>query len=229
MNAAGMRPRQKRIRRGGACALAALALAAWLGCAGGSDPSTGDTTGSPSSTSQPPSPTSTRPAFDASFPDEDGGGVPDAGPDGSTTCSDPNDVGGSEPTAKDLGTITDSDSAGSTFSGVVSGAVDVDYYELTGTDEYGAVVDPTLSSTSTGVEICMFVTCIQGSGIDFKSCTGGSQATSDLGRPGCCFTAPGSIALEYDCLGTTNESATMFMRVRQTSSACVSYAASYHF
>lgn len=223
---ASMRRRSQWGRRFGACLLAALSLAAWLGCGDATEP-TSNTTGSPTGTA-PPGPTSTPPVLDASLPD-DGGGSPDAGPDGSSTCGDPDDVGSSEPTAKSLRTMNDDDSDGSSVSGIVNGAVDVDYYKLLALDTYGAVADPTLSFASPGVEICMFLSCVQGSGIDFKGCSAGSQATSDAGYQGCCLAAPGSTTLDYDCLDTTDESAVIYIRVRQAGNACVPYMASYHF
>lgn len=229
VNPRGMRHPPTLTRNAGAAVLAALAFAAWSGCGASSgDPTTngtGPTDGAPTS-----KPTSTRPEFEASFPGDDGGTDQDSGPDGSgPPCNDPNDVGGSEPSAKDLGTISDTDSDGSSFTGVVKGAVDVDFYKFTGTDGYGAVVDPTLTSASSGVEMCMYVACLAGTGVDLKSCTGGAKATSGIGNPGCCFTAPGATTLDYDCAGSTSESATVFIRVKQTGNLCLPYTASYHF
>jgi hypothetical protein len=228
------RPRT-RAKNVGASVLLGLAFAAWLGCAtSNGDPTGDDTTGVPTDTTPTSKPTSTHPEFEASFPGDDGGADPDGGstdPDSGSglTCNDPNDVGGSEPSAKNLGTITDNDSDGSSFSGVVNGAADIDFYRFTGTDTFGYSVDPTLTSASSGVEMCMYVACLGGSGIDFQGCTGGAQATSGIGNPGCCFTAPGSTTLSFNCLSTSDESATVFMRVKQTGNLCLPYTASYHY
>lgn len=230
--------RRNHARDVGAFVLAGLAFAAWLGCGTDNGDPAGDGTGTPTdsttSTSPTSKPTSTRPEFDASFPDDggtppdDGGGTPTNDGGGGLTCNDPNDVPGTEPFAKDLGTITDKDADGASVTGVVKGSTDVDFYKVVGTDTLGYVIDPTLTSSSSGVEMCMFLVCAAGT-MDFQGCSGGSQATSAIGNPGCCFTAPGTTTLNYNCKGTANDTATAFIRMKQTGNLCLNYSASYHF
>jgi hypothetical protein len=215
-----------------------LVLAAVFACAcgasGAGDPSATEEETPPSGNQGTAQPTSTRPEFNPDFPDGGAPTGPDGGttPDAAVTCVDPNDTGGSENTAKALTSIDDCDVNGSTINGVVNGAVDVDFYKFDGSDTTGCSVNPTLSTTSVGVELCMFASCLNGN-IDFKSCTGGTQTA--LGpKVGCCITATTtaevSTTLKYNCLDTLSESASIFIRARQVGgAACLTYSAKYHF
>lgn len=215
-------------------ALASLAVVAACATSGSSDD--GEPSG-PSTTSPTAAPTSTRPEFNPEFEDAGAPGPGDdaSSPDGAKpgTCSDTNDVGGSESVAKALSNIDDCSGSGGGIGGVVNGPVDVDVYKFQGTDTFGigCSVDPTLSSSSAGVELCMFASCLTGN-IEFDGCTGGTQATSALGFPGCCISPTGgalTTTLSYNCAGTTSESATVYIRVSQKGAACLPYAATYSF
>lgn len=222
-------------RRVAAVVFVAIAVASWMGCAanGTSDDGTGTGSGTSGGSSgssgktppPPPEPPPSNPDFDAAFPEDSGG---DPTPPQGDQCVDNNDPGGTESSAHALANIDDCDSSGSTITGTMNGAVDVDMYKFQGTDTFGCEVNPTASSSTTGLELCVFVACMSGS-IDFKGCSGGVQKTSDIGDPGCCVATPGTTTLDYNCVGTTSESANVFIRVKQTGTTCLPYSVAYHF
>lgn len=172
------------------------------------------------------------PEFEPNF-DED---VDPPTPDPGDQCIDNDDPGSSEATAMALPDIDDCDSSGAGFGGnppivgVMKGAVDVDFYKFTGKDVVGCSVDPFIVSPTSGLEICMFVSCAKGT-TNFKGCTGGAEKVSDIGNPGCCVATPGQTKLSFSCGGftQTNDSANVFIRVKQLADQCTPYQFAYHF
>ncbi len=155
---------------------------------------------------------------------EDSGPPPDSG-----TCYDPGDPGGSESTAKDLPNIDDCDGSGGTKTGVAAGVVDTDFYHFKASDTFLCTISPTASSKTAGLELCMFSKCQTGTSTDFQGCTQGTEKTSSLGVKGCCVNTPGTLAYDYNCNGTTDEAADVFIRVKGTTDACQVYSFSYNF
>lgn len=209
-------------RRVGAFVLVLATLAFWGGC--GTD--NGNPPDEPAGPAPKPTPGS---QLDAAAPD--GATAVDPTPDGGDVCIDKNDPGSTEASAKALPGITDDDPQGSTVSGVLSGAADVDFYDFQGTDSIGNAVDPTITSSTSGLEICMFVACDK-QPTSFSGCSnGGAQTTSGIGNPGCCVASPGTTTLTFSCGGAinTDDSAHVFLRVKQTGNACLSYSVDYHF
>lgn len=125
-----------------------------------------------------------------------------------------------------LGTIDDCDSSGSSVHGVSAGVGDVDWMVFHGTDTFGCSVDPTLSINATGVRLCAFALCDDGT-TTIQNCNGATAATSPAGTHGCCTTTK-NLSVQINCSGT-NDSAAIFMRVDQTENQCVAYDVAYHF
>lgn len=141
---------------------------------------------------------------------------------------EPNDT---ESEAQDLGTINDKDSNGESISGVIAGAGDVDWFKYSGEDDFLYSVDPTREFLSNGFDlrICKFIQCTENAVPEFGDCPGATTAeTSPGGRPGCCGTS--GFTLDFDCSGTTNDSATVYIRVDSSAGEeCAPYTVNYHF
>jgi hypothetical protein len=125
--------------------------------------------------------------------------------------------------------IDDCDGSGGTKTGVANGTIDTDFYHFKASDTLGCVISPTASTKTTGIELCMFSKCLAGTGTDFKGCSKGTETTSSLGTKGCCVNTPGTLAYDYNCNGTTDESADVFIRVKGTTAACQVYSFAYNF
>lgn len=137
--------------------------------------------------------------------------------------------------------LTDCDSDGTTgFGGslqpikdVIDPADPVDYFTYHGTDTFGCVVDPTATTQDSGLVLCEFVHCDQGT-TNFKSCTAGTdvkstaEAPDSNGDPGCCVTGPGTVTLDYACSSGLDDSAQVYIRADQPS-ICSEYSVDYHF
>lgn len=138
----------------------------------------------------------------------------------------------SEGTAKNLGTISDSDGDGDTISGVIAGAGDVDWFRYDGKDEFLNSVDPTREFLANGAQlrICKFIQCNKGNP-DFGACPSGTTSQiSPEGRPGCCGSFGFSLSLECGGALQTDESATVYMRVDSPAGeTCAEYTINYHF
>jgi hypothetical protein len=156
------------------------------------------------------------------------GEAPEGGPAPAPTCSDPNDVGSSEATSKSFSTNDGIDTATS-VSGVMNGALDVDYYTGTVADSTFGLLQPSLVNNTNGVQLCAFVRCSGGS--TTVTCAAGSAATSnENGNKGCCVNGAGSLQPTWDCSGTLDETAKVSFRVKSTGSdACLPYSFSYVF
>lgn len=213
-------------------ASAIVVAGVWMGCATNGDPATDQPGPAPDPTgSVKPDPTS-RPDFEAGFPDmeggtDDGGSSVDPTPDGGDTCVDNNDPGGAENTAKALPDTDDSQNSAITVSGVLSSAVDVDFYRLNVADTSFHLLQPDIQATSSGIEMCVFVKCPSGS--SGVTCSAPAVAKkSDIGIDGCCGTGPSSVTPGWNC-GGTNDSAQIFIKITQTADKCLPYTFSYAF
>jgi hypothetical protein len=167
------------------------------------------------------------PKFDATIdPPETGGPGDDEDPTppgGGDQCIDNGDPGGSENVATALPDTTDCDNDYKTITGVMKGAVDVDFYKLSATDEgislshpTGCKLDTDFEGETAGTELCVFLRC--------KNSTVNSVT-------GCCAAAPGKAVPKWDCSGITdNDSADIFIRVRQINGdKCLPYKVRYRF
>ena len=212
--------------------LGAIAIAGvWMGCATNGDPAVDEPAPAPDpSGTVKPDPT-TRPDFEAGFPDMDGGGeggnTIDPTPPGGDTCVDNGDPGGAENTAKALPDTTDAQNTAISVSGVLNGAVDVDFYRLNVADTSFHLLQPDIQATSNGVEMCVFAKCP--SGASNVTCTAPAVATkSDIGIDGCCGASPSSVTPAWNC-GGTDDSAQLFIKITQTADKCLPYTFSYAF
>jgi hypothetical protein len=218
-------------------AFVAAAAVVFAGCGtDNGDPNLGD----PEDYEPPTSSSSTkdsgsRPPFEASVDDDasDGdAGDPDTdpNPDDPDQCIDTDDAGGSENLAKVLGDTDDKQNTPRLVTGVMNGAVDVDFYKFAVSDTTGALMDTDFSTTSSGVELCVWVKCKNGRETTVSSCKNGVGVTSQGLMQGCCGTAPVNVTPSWDCKGfTDDDSADVLVRVRQSEDKCVQYSWSYNF
>jgi hypothetical protein len=199
----------------------------WVGCATNGDPAVEEPGPAPTTTSTTkPTPT-THPDFEAGFPDNPDAGSIDPTPDGGDTCVDKDDPGGSENVAKALPDTDDSQNSPISVKGILNGPVDVDFYKLKVADLSFHLLQPDLQTPTSGIEMCVFVKCP--SGASSVTCSAPAVAKkSDIGTDGCCGTGPSSVTPGWNCPGT-NDSAELFIRIRQTANACLPYSFSYAF
>lgn len=228
------------MRRRTAATFAAVALvcASWSSaCATSNGDATDDVPTSSSSSSSSGSSSSSsgsnRPAFDASFPEEQPDANVDPTPEaGGDTCVDPDDPGGAENVAKQLPATDDCDNTLKTVKGVANGAVDVDFYKLSGTDKFGCSLDTEFSITG-GVELCVYARCKNATTDAVSGCAQGTMQTNPTtGMKGCCASGPNKATPQWDCSGITdNDSADFIIRVKPSGSsgACLAYSLSYRF
>jgi len=140
------------------------------------------------------------------------------------TGVEPNDT---ESTAVDLGAIGDPDGDGDTFTGLVAGQSDKDWFKYKGSDENFSTVDPTRTiSSSDAIRICKYAQCITGN-TDVSCPSGTNTATSPDGRSGCC--SDHGFTLDLNCTGTVSDDATIYIRVDSQVQACVTYSVDYHY
>jgi hypothetical protein len=141
---------------------------------------------------------------------------------------EPND---DEASATDLGTLGDGDDPGS-IAGELDHDTDVDWFTYAGEDDLG--VGPGVAPTRNldadgGLRLCKFLECPSGIADTELTCPDGSDlAQSPGGRPGCCGNA--SIAMpDFNCAGTTDDSAQVYIRVDNAALQCVQYTISYEY
>ncbi|MDB4943332.1 MAG: hypothetical protein JWP97_2866 [Labilithrix sp.] len=166
-----------------------------------------------------------RPAFEAGFEDS---GTEDPTPDGGDVCVDNNDPGSSETTAKALPGTNDSQNDPLSVSGTLSSSVDVDFYKIQVDDTSFHLLQPAMEIKTSGVEMCVFVKCPSGSTSSVTCQDGAVAKKSDIGTDGCCATGPSSGHPEWNCSGA-NDSAALFIRIKQTANACLPYTFTYAF
>jgi hypothetical protein len=198
----------------------------WMGCATNGDPAAGEPGTAPTTTSTS-KPAPTRPDFEAGFPDDAGNPNADPTPDGGDTCIDKDDPGGAENVAKALPDTTDAQNTPITVKGIMNGPVDVDFYRLKVADTAGHFLQPDLQTPTSGIEMCVFVKCP--SGPSNVTCSAPAvKKTSDIGTEGCCGSGPSSVTPGWNCSGL-NDSAELFIRIKQTGDKCLPYSFSYAF
>ena len=204
----------------------------WLGCATTGDPAVDDPGMLPGTKDEKeagndPDP-SMRPIFEAGFEDT---GSPDPTPDGGDTCIDKDDPGSNEATAKKLPDTTDAQNDPIIVKGVLSSAVDVDFYSLKMSDTAGHTIGVDMQVATASTEMCVFIKCLSGS-TNFKQCDQGVMTTSAIGDKGCCTAGPGKANPNWSCGGSFqfNDSAQLYIRVKQVGGdKCLPYAISYAF
>jgi hypothetical protein len=140
--------------------------------------------------------------------------------------NEPND---SEETAVFLGQINDCNWNGGSVDGVLSWG-DEDWFTYTGTDAFGCWVDPAREIVADAdIRICKFAECLNGLENTELTCPPPTKsATSPAGRPGCCGTSDFQLSV-YDCAGTINDSANVYIRIDQGGEQCVEYTFNYHY
>jgi hypothetical protein len=204
-----------------------------MGCASSSgDPAADDTAPVPTTSKQqktPPSDPNAHPAFEAGFPDANNG---DPTPDGGDTCIDRNNAGSTENTAKALPDTTDAQHTPIEVKGVLTSAVDVDFYSIKVKDTLFHILTADLKDGTASTEMCVFMRCASGT-TNFKGCTDGVEKTSDIGDKGCCTGGPGKANPNWSCGGflQTDDSAQVYVRIKETAGAgaCLPYSWSYAF
>ena len=183
------------------------------------------------STSTRDSATPVPPAFEGGILEEDSGvgPAPDGGNDLSG-CPDPNDPGGTEPTARVMAATDDCDSSAATLQGITRGIADTDMYRTTFSDKSTCRLDPELRLEGTSLEFCAFFKCkVNEATTEVKSCGGGVKKDSDTGLHGCCAGAPATMTVDWNCGGTIDEQSDIYFRVRPTQNTCQRYTLSYKF
>jgi hypothetical protein len=143
-------------------------------------------------------------------------------------CEDPGpEPNNTESSATDLGTITDCDEDGGSFSGMVAGIDDLDWYKYQASDDFFCVVDATREVQSNApVRFCKYFQCIDDSTPAFSCPNGSNAATSPDGRPGCC--ADSGFDVAPDCANTSDD-VKVYMSVRTLANECVTYTVNYHY
>ena len=143
--------------------------------------------------------------------------------------ADVNEPNDSEADAMSLGTITDCDSSGSSLSGVLS-LGDEDWFTYIGDDVFGCLVDPEREIVTDGsLRICKFAECLNGLPNTEITCPPGTQsAMSPAGRPGCCGSSGFKMGV-FDCAGTIDDDARIYIRIDQGVPQCTQYTLNYHY
>ena len=229
---------------------AVVALALSVGCAAG-EPGLEDPTEEPSADDEAKEapkkkenpedespPPKFEPAFDESKPAEGDDKSKDPAPPNADQCIDNGDPGGSENVATKPPDTDDCDNDYKTLTGVANGAVDVDFYRLSGNDKgisfshpLGCSLDTDFQGETAGTEVCVFMRCKNSTVDAVKGCDKGTAATSEIGMKGCCAAAPAHALPKWDCKGLTDDdSADIFIKVRQVNGdKCLPYKVKYRF
>ncbi len=117
-----------------------------------------------------------------------------------------------------------------TLKGTLRGNIDMDVFRFDGTQVLFHQPIPTATLKTSGVDYCMFVVCKKGV-TQLLGCPAGTRAKGafvGMGK-GCCRDKPGKLSVNFNCTGTTDESATVFMRLEQTENRCTDYEVTYRF
>lgn len=164
--------------------------------------------------------------FDTGFSET---GVSDSSPSdtpvdtGPKSCSgEAHEPDGTESSARSLGLINDCDGSGKTVSGVLTGGSDTDVLRFDGDDSFGCSVNAYAKATG-AVNFCLKPVC-NGGTTNLQGCPKGTKTGS-----ACCGTS--EVEADFNCSGTVNESAKVYLTVRPASSfaTCTSYSIAYHF
>jgi hypothetical protein len=128
-----------------------------------------------------------------------------------------------------LGSITDCESVFETVSGILGGPADTDWYTYNGSDAPLCISDPSFSiSGSNGLRRCLYVVCDSGSAA-FTCPAGSTQNTSPDGKNGCCTTDDFLTINDLDCMGGSDDSVSMWLRIDQTQEECNEYSGTVNF
>lgn len=131
-----------------------------------------------------------------------------------------------------LDDISDDDDEFHQVPGVLSGAMDTDWYRYHGADTFGHTAEPTIEllTMSAGMRVCQFIECDAGGvALTKLTCPDGTKfaISGDL-RPGCCHSAGFTIS-DFDCDGQ-DESVQVFLRLDMPADdICVDYEFKTHF
>jgi hypothetical protein len=193
-------------------------------CEGGGSNSDSDSpTSDPSPTTGPETTTDPGVETDTGTTTED-----DTTTTGGVMCEDPGtEPNDDEASAENLGQIACNDQPKS-FSGVLAGAADVDWFQYHAVSNFCGFggPDPSHQVTADGdVRLCVFVDCDVGN--PNVGCEGGATAEdSPEGHPGCCNN--GEVNFSLNCMGGP-ENAQFYLRLDQAADACVSYEVTYEY
>jgi hypothetical protein len=137
----------------------------------------------------------------------------------------------SEVSPTPLADISDDDDEFHQVTGVLGGALDVDWYGYHGADTFGHTAEPTVELVAgTGLRLCQFLECDVGGAVQTSvSCPAEAKfAISPQLRPGCCASTSFTIS-DFNCEGQ-DESMKVFIRLDQAPDAtCVDYEFKVHF
>lgn len=152
---------------------------------------------------------------------------------GMMPCPDDAEPNDTIDTAWDLGEITDSDSDGKDFLGVIATGGDEDWFRYHGTDATGSTVDPTRDiAGTTNVVVCKYLQCDNGEATDF-TCPMGTMAASEGTIQGCCWSddLPHAIDLTCGSSALNADNATIWIKIASdgTQSGCVEYLLTLHY
>lgn len=117
-----------------------------------------------------------------------------------------------------------------TFQGVLDGESDIDWYSFYGKDNNceGYMTTKIVVNADDSLEVCMFADCHGTHKTSFNCPDGTSSANSPDGRKGCC--GPGSMQYTLNCEGTFDDSADIFIRLRNApADACLEYSVQYSY
>ena len=111
--------------------------------------------------------------------------------------------------------------SGKSWSGVLHDEKDVDVYTFEGSDTFGCSVNAYAKATG-DVWMCLKPVCKTGS-TTYKGCTKGTRTGDD-----CCGN---EVEADFNCSGTTSESAVVTIRVSSTATllTCGAYTFQYHY
>lgn len=151
----------------------------------------------------------------------------------STACDGDVEVPGEgEDQPTPLDDISDDDDEFHQVPGILSGAMDIDWYRYHGADTFGHTAEPTIEllTMSAGMRVCQFIECDAGGvALTKLTCPDGTKfaISGDL-RPGCCHSAGFTIS-DFDCDGQ-DESVQVFLRLdKPAEDTCVDYEFKTHF
>ncbi len=175
------------------------------------------------------------PKFEANIPgdveSEGDGSAEDPAPEEGDQCIDNGDPAPTAAGATQLPPISDCNNDMQSLTGTMKGAVDVDYYKLSASDDWGCSIDADFQAETAGTELCVFMRCKNSTVDAVTGCAQGVPAESETGLKGCCAAAPGHAVPKWDCEGwTDNDSADIQFRVRQINgNKCLPYKVNYRF
>jgi hypothetical protein len=162
----------------------------------------------------------------------------DPAPPDSDQCIDNGDPGSSASLGTELPPTDDCDENMKTLTGIMKGAVDVDFYKLSASDlgvsvghPFGCSLGTDFEAETAGTELCVFMRCKNSTVDAVTGCAQGAPAEGEAGMKGCCAAAPGHAVPTWDCSGFgDDDSADIQIRVRQPNgNKCLPYKVNYRF